>query len=242
MRRASTATSRTIRACSPAGWRAATSRPHRLTATISTGGMPGAPRRFFRNRSHALHFIKSVAPTKLVDGAWLYGLLPRWSDARLAPLIRIYLEELGDGRRRAAPRPALPQAARRARLRPLARARRRAPRPGRDPALARPPCGRAAARGDRLQPGLRAAAAAPADHRLRAERARHRSVLLQPARDDRQRVDRPRPQVVAVRARLPAARRQCGATSIAAWSPGSSSTTSAWARRRRSRRSISTAS
>jgi hypothetical protein len=57
----------------------------------------GAPRRFFRNRSHALHFLKSVAPTKLVDGAWLYGLLPRWADPRLAPLIRIYLEELGDG-------------------------------------------------------------------------------------------------------------------------------------------------
>lgn len=57
----------------------------------------GEPRRLFRNRSHALHLIKSVAPTKLVDGCWLYGLLPRWSDARLAPLIRIYLEELGDG-------------------------------------------------------------------------------------------------------------------------------------------------
>ena len=61
------------------------------------GRQAGEQRRFFRNRSHALHFIKSVAPTKLVDGAWLYGLLPRWSDARLAPLIRIYLEELGDG-------------------------------------------------------------------------------------------------------------------------------------------------
>ncbi len=61
------------------------------------GRQAGEPRRFFRNRSHALHFIKSVAPTKLVDGAWLYGLLPRWHDARLAPLIRIYLEELGDG-------------------------------------------------------------------------------------------------------------------------------------------------
>ena len=58
----------------------------------------GAPRRFFRNRSHALHFLKSVAPTKLVDGAWLFGLVSRWDDARLAPLIRIYLEELGDGR------------------------------------------------------------------------------------------------------------------------------------------------
>lgn len=57
----------------------------------------GAPRRYFDNRSHALHFIRSVAPTKLVDGAWLYGVLPHWQDARLAPLIRIYLEELGNG-------------------------------------------------------------------------------------------------------------------------------------------------
>ena len=57
----------------------------------------GAPRRFFGNRSHALHFIEAVAPTKLVDGAWLYGLLPNWREQRLAPLIRTYLEELGDG-------------------------------------------------------------------------------------------------------------------------------------------------
>ncbi len=57
----------------------------------------GAPRRFFRNRSHALAFLRTVAPTKLVDGAWLYGLLQRAKDARLAPLIRTYLEELGDG-------------------------------------------------------------------------------------------------------------------------------------------------
>ena len=57
----------------------------------------GESRRYFDNRSHALHFIRSVAPTKLVDGAWLYGVLPHWQDARLAPLIRIYLEELGDG-------------------------------------------------------------------------------------------------------------------------------------------------
>ncbi len=57
----------------------------------------GAPRRYFATRAHALNFIRAVAPTKLVDGAWLYGLLPRWQDPRLAPLIRIYLEELGDG-------------------------------------------------------------------------------------------------------------------------------------------------
>jgi hypothetical protein len=57
----------------------------------------GAPRRYFTAKSHALHFLKSVAPTKLVDGAWLYGLLPHWRDARFTPLIRIYLEELGEG-------------------------------------------------------------------------------------------------------------------------------------------------
>lgn len=57
----------------------------------------GAPRRYFQTKSHALYFLKSVAPTKAVDGAWLYGLLQRWNDARFYPLIRIYLEELGDG-------------------------------------------------------------------------------------------------------------------------------------------------
>ena len=81
-----------------AGW---LERRHQQTASAYRryldGRHAGEPRRFFGNRSHALHFIKSVAPTKLVDGAWLYGLLPRWNDARLAPLIRIYLEELGEG-------------------------------------------------------------------------------------------------------------------------------------------------
>ena len=57
----------------------------------------GAPRRFFTCRSHALHFLRTVAPTKLVDGAWLFGLVQRWQDPRLAPLIRTYLEELGCG-------------------------------------------------------------------------------------------------------------------------------------------------
>ena len=57
----------------------------------------GGKRRFFCNRSHALHFLRAVAPTKLVDGAWLYGVLDHADDARLAPLVRIYLEELGDG-------------------------------------------------------------------------------------------------------------------------------------------------
>lgn len=57
----------------------------------------GAPRRFFGSRSHALSFLRCVAPTKLVDGAWLYGLLPHWSSPRMADLVRTYVEELGEG-------------------------------------------------------------------------------------------------------------------------------------------------
>jgi hypothetical protein len=38
-----------------------------------------------------------VAPTKLVDGAWLYGMLKHWANPDFYPLIRTYLEELGDG-------------------------------------------------------------------------------------------------------------------------------------------------
>ena len=57
----------------------------------------GAPRRYFSNRAHALHFLRAVAPTKLVDGAWLYGLLKHWRNPRFAGLLRTYREELGEG-------------------------------------------------------------------------------------------------------------------------------------------------
>jgi hypothetical protein len=57
----------------------------------------GAARRYFSTKSHALHFLKGAAPTKLVDGAWLYGMLPRWENPDYHPLIKTYLEELGDG-------------------------------------------------------------------------------------------------------------------------------------------------
>ncbi|EWC41735.1 iron-containing redox enzyme family protein [Stutzerimonas stutzeri] len=57
----------------------------------------GAARRYFSSKAHALHFLRGVAPTKLVDGAWLYGLLQRWDDARFTALIQTYLEELGEG-------------------------------------------------------------------------------------------------------------------------------------------------
>jgi hypothetical protein len=57
----------------------------------------GAARRYFGSKAHALYFLKGVAPTKLVDGAWLYGTLPRWENPDFHPLIKTYLEELGDG-------------------------------------------------------------------------------------------------------------------------------------------------
>lgn len=57
----------------------------------------GAPRRFFSNRAHALYVLRSVAPTKLVDGAWLYGLVRHWRNPRMSDLVRTYVEELGEG-------------------------------------------------------------------------------------------------------------------------------------------------
>jgi hypothetical protein len=61
------------------------------------GRKNGAPRRYFGSRAHALYFLRGVAPTKLVDGAWLYGTLRHWDKPEYRPLIKTYLEELGDG-------------------------------------------------------------------------------------------------------------------------------------------------
>lgn len=55
------------------------------------------PRKFFANKAHALYFLQNVAPSKLVDGAWLYGTVKHADDWRYHGLIRTYLEELGDG-------------------------------------------------------------------------------------------------------------------------------------------------
>ncbi|VEF10466.1 Uncharacterised protein [Pseudomonas fluorescens] len=57
----------------------------------------GGPRQFFSCKAQALYFLQAVAPTKLVDGAWLYGLTSQWQDPRFAGLLTTYLEELGDG-------------------------------------------------------------------------------------------------------------------------------------------------
>jgi len=61
------------------------------------GRKQGAPRRYFGTTAHALYFLKGVAPTKLVDGAWLYGTLAHWENPDFHALIKTYLEELGDG-------------------------------------------------------------------------------------------------------------------------------------------------
>ena len=66
-------------------------------ADYLAGRKAGAVRRYFSNRAHALYFLHHVAPTKAVDGAWLHGVLRHWADPRYHGLIRIYLEELGDG-------------------------------------------------------------------------------------------------------------------------------------------------
>jgi Iron-containing redox enzyme len=61
------------------------------------GRRNGAQRRYFGNQAHALYFLRGVAPTKLVDGAWLYGTLRHWDKPEFRSLIKTYLEELGDG-------------------------------------------------------------------------------------------------------------------------------------------------
>lgn len=57
----------------------------------------GGRRRYFSNRAHALFFLRNIAPTKMVDGAWLYGLCAHSENLRLSGLITTYLEELGCG-------------------------------------------------------------------------------------------------------------------------------------------------
>ena len=57
----------------------------------------GAARRYFSNRAHALYFLRQVSPTKLVDGAWLYGVCAHTGNPRLSNLVTTYLEELGNG-------------------------------------------------------------------------------------------------------------------------------------------------
>lgn len=57
----------------------------------------GQPRAYFSTKGHALYFLRCVAPTKLVDGAWLYGTVRHWQHSRYWSLLHTYMEELGGG-------------------------------------------------------------------------------------------------------------------------------------------------
>lgn len=61
------------------------------------GRNAGGPRQLFTTKAHAYYFLQAVAPTKLVDGSWLYGLCELWKDHRFSNLIKTYIEELGEG-------------------------------------------------------------------------------------------------------------------------------------------------
>ncbi|MBH1964902.1 MAG: iron-containing redox enzyme family protein [Comamonadaceae bacterium] len=61
------------------------------------GRKRGGGRRYFSNYAHALYVLRHIAPTKLVDGAWLYGLCAHKSNQRLSDLVTTYVEELGGG-------------------------------------------------------------------------------------------------------------------------------------------------
>ena len=182
--------------------------PRPPIATIWPSAARGAPRRYFRHRSHALVVpargradeagrrrlaVRRARPRERCATRAARPHLPRRTGRRVARAnhVSLYRALLADER-----------------LRGLGRARRRPLQAGRDPARARASRRPVPARGDRLQPRLRAAAAAPADHRVRARGARPRSALLPPARHDRQRVDRSCAEGAAGRVRLPAARRR----------------------------------
>lgn len=80
------------------GWMTANAQAvHTQYAAYLAQRREGAGRRYFKNRAHALYFLRNVAPTKLVDGAWLYGLAAHAGNPRTAGLVRTYLEELGNG-------------------------------------------------------------------------------------------------------------------------------------------------
>jgi len=74
-----------------------TRRVHATYAEYLQARKAGGARHYFGSRAHALYFLRSVAPTKLVDGSWLYGLVAHWRNPRFAGLVRTYVEELGEG-------------------------------------------------------------------------------------------------------------------------------------------------
>lgn len=69
---------------------------HAFQAYLERRKQNGA-REYFANVGEALEFLVKIAPTKLVDGAWLYSLCKYWQTPALNEAIAIYLDELGGG-------------------------------------------------------------------------------------------------------------------------------------------------
>ena len=60
----------------------------------------GGTREYFSTTSKAYEFLYKIAPTKRVDGAWLYSFTQYWDDPAFRDFIQIYLEELGLGKQK----------------------------------------------------------------------------------------------------------------------------------------------
>ncbi|WP_151816173.1 iron-containing redox enzyme family protein [Acinetobacter soli] len=54
-------------------------------------------REYFGGIANAFEFLIKIAPTKRVDGAWLYSLCHQWKNPAFEEAIGIYLDELGTG-------------------------------------------------------------------------------------------------------------------------------------------------
>lgn len=57
----------------------------------------GAPRRHFATLAQARRFLCVQAPALLADGAWLHAMLDHWRQPAYLPLVKLYLDYLGQG-------------------------------------------------------------------------------------------------------------------------------------------------
>lgn len=57
----------------------------------------GAPRRHFATLAQARRFLCVQAPCLLAEGAWLHSVLDHWRQAAHMPLVKLYLDYLGNG-------------------------------------------------------------------------------------------------------------------------------------------------
>jgi len=57
----------------------------------------GAPRRHFATVAQARRFLCVQAPGLLAEGAWLHSVLDHWNEPAYMPLVKLYLDYLGQG-------------------------------------------------------------------------------------------------------------------------------------------------